>query len=408
MRVAHAYAALMKAALLAPLFALAFAFVFASVVRAAPNESRASARPSQTSNSNTQSGHARTTTPRASTLTDYRARVRASVAPLLELASLCELVKQSEKPEVWSKEGFNSDFVMELPKKERETFAKVRGLLPSKERVEWGGSFIEVDNSWLQAALDESEKVADYEKRALALRGVAGRLRALEARLAEAEGARAAEDKDAERGRLNAILRDPAFNRDTRQQGGALGRLVERFFEWVRSLFRGSRRSITPGASPRVSRLAQLVILLLCLVVIAYVARLLCSRRARGPRTLKLRREPRIVLGERLEADQTAADLLDDAERLARAGDLRGAIRKAYVALLCELGDRGIVRLARHKTNRDYLDAVRRAAPTRLYTEMLPLTFDFEMHWYGLQDASDSDWESFKTRCLKALKQSGV
>jgi hypothetical protein len=412
MRVAHAYERLMKAALLAPLFGLAFAFVFAfvfaSVVRAAPNESRASARRSQISNSNTQSGHARATTPRASTLADYRARVRASVAPLLELASLCELVKQSEKPEVWSKEGFNSDFVMELPKKERETFAKVRGLLPPKERVEWGGSFIEVDNSWLQAALNESEKIGDYEKRAMALRGVAGRLRALEAGLAEAEGARESEDKDAERGRLNAILHDPAFNRDTRQQGGALGRLVERFFEWVSSLFRGSRRSITPGASPRVSRLAQLVILLLCLVVIAYVARLLWLRRARGPRTLKLRREPRIILGERLEADQTAADLLDDAERLARAGDLRGAIRKAYVALLCELGDRGIVRLARHKTNRDYLDAVRRAAPTRLYTEMLPLTFDFELHWYGLQDASDSDWESFKTRCLKALKQSGV
>jgi hypothetical protein len=127
-------------------------------------------------------------------------------------------------------------------------------------------------------------------------------------------------------------------------------------------------------------------------------------RRSRGPRTLKPRRGPRIILGERLEAEQTAADLLDDAEQLARAGDLRGAIRKAYVALLCELGDRGVVRLAQHKTNRDYLNAVRRAAPTRLYTEMLPLTFDFELHWYGLQDASDSDWQSFKTRCRQALR----
>ncbi len=111
------------------------------------------------------------------------------------------------------------------------------------------------------------------------------------------------------------------------------------------------------------------------------------------------------MLGERLEADQTAADLLDEAERLARAGELRGAIRKAYVALLCELGDRGVVRLAQHKTNRDYLDAVRRAARPRLYTEMLPLTSDFELHWYGLRAASDADWESFKTRCRKALKE---
>ena len=109
------------------------------------------------------------------------------------------------------------------------------------------------------------------------------------------------------------------------------------------------------------------------------------------------------MLGERLEADQTASDLLDEAEGLARAGELRGAIRKAYVALLCELGDRGVVRLAQHKTNRDYLDAVRRAARPRLYTEMLPLTSDFELHWYGLRAASDADWQSFKTRCRAVL-----
>ncbi|HEX7955777.1 MAG TPA: DUF4129 domain-containing protein, partial [Pyrinomonadaceae bacterium] len=119
----------------------------------------------------------------------------------------------------------------------------------------------------------------------------------------------------------------------------------------------------------------------------------------------KVRREARVVLGERLEADQTAADLLEEAERLARAGELRGAIRKAYVALLCELGDRGVVRLAQHKTNRDYLTAVRRAAAPGLYTEMLPLTFDFEVHWYGLRDASDSDWERFRERCRKVLKE---
>ncbi|MDT7808920.1 MAG: hypothetical protein QOJ70_2733 [Acidobacteriota bacterium] len=389
----------MKATLLASLFALALA----SATLAAPHESL-QAHPAQTSNAQSSSGHAHTATPRASTLAEYRARIHEAVTPLEELASLYELVKKSEMPEVWSKEGFNSDFVMELPKREATTLDKVRGLLPPKEQVEWGGSFVEVDNTWLHAALNESVRGGDYDKRALALRGVAGRLRALEAQLAEAEGTRASDDKDAERGRLNAILRDPAFNRETRPQGGALARLVERFFEWVRSLFPNSGPSITPGASPRISRLAQFVVLCLCLVVIAYVARRLWLRRSRGPRTLKPRRGARIILGERLEAEQTAADLLDDAEQLARAGDLRGAIRKAYVALLCELGDRGVVRLAQHKTNRDYLNAVRRAAPTRLYTEMLPLTFDFELHWYGLQDASDSDWQSFKTRCRQALR----
>jgi len=115
-------------------------------------------------------------------------------------------------------------------------------------------------------------------------------------------------------------------------------------------------------------------------------------------------REARVVLGERLAPDQTAADLLAEAERMARAGDLRGAIRKAYVALLCELGDRKIVRLARHMTNRDYLKAVRQSTP-QLYREMQPLTFNFERHWYGFEAATETDWIDFRTRCRQALAQ---
>jgi hypothetical protein len=370
--------------------------------KAAPHES-VGARPAQPSFVHT------THEPAASTLAQYHRRVHEAVAPLEELAAFCELLSKSEKPEVWSKEDFNPDVALEFPKRESAALAKVRGLLPPKEKVEWGSRAIEVDNVWLYVSLDEFHRSSDNDKRARSLRGAATRLRALEARLAEMDSkASEATDKDAERGRLNSILRDPEFNRQT-QQGGALQRFVEDFFKWLRDLFRslfGNISPIEPGTSPGTTRLAQILVLALCLAVIAYVARRLWLRRESGPRSLKLKRGPRIILGERLEADKTAADLLDDAERLARAGDLRGAIRKAYIALLCELGDRRIVRLAQHKTNRDYLNAVRRSAQPRLYTEMLPLTFDFELHWYGLQEASDADWDNFKTRCRQALRKS--
>ncbi|MDT5261263.1 MAG: hypothetical protein QOC61_267, partial [Acidobacteriota bacterium] len=345
-----------------------------SRAKAAPPESSA-AKASQTSFARSPSAlsHSRSSPP-ASTLAQYRGRVHVAVAPLEELAAFCELLSRNEKPEVWSKEGFDPDVALEFPKRESVALGKVRDLLPRKERVEWGGSVVEVDNVWLYAALDDFERVGDNNKRAMALRGAAGRLRALEARLAELEGdgREATTDKDAERGRLNAILRDPEFNRQTQQQSGALQRLIDEFFGWLRDIFRslfGSLGSIEPGTSPGAIRLAQIVVLALCLLVVAYVARRLWLRRGRELRTLKLKHGPRVILGERLEADKTAADLLDDAERLARAGDLRGAIRKAYVALLCELGDRGVVRLAQHKTNRDYLNAVRKSATPRLYTE---------------------------------------
>ena len=343
----------------------------------------------------------------AATLAEYRGRVGGAVAPLEGLASEYERVRKSEDYEVWSKEGFNSDFVLELPKRRDETFARVRGLLPPRERVERdGGGFMEVDNAWVRESLEGLESEKNPEKVAAGLQALAGRLRSLEARLREPDAvAQAESDRDAERGRLNSILRRPEFERQAPKQQGALGRMIEEFLEWLGGLFpKGTR--MTPGGSPRVSKLTLVLVGALCLAVLAYVARRVWLGRGTGRKSLGLKRGARVVLGERLEADQTASDLLDEAERLARGGEPRGAIRKAYVALLCELGDRGVVRLAQHKTNRDYLDAVRRAARPRLYTEMLPLTNDFELHWYGLRDASDADWESFKTRCRQILKQS--
>lgn len=329
-------------------------------------------------------------TPRAATLADYRVRVRRAFQMLEGLARVYE-----------GEDGGKSEKGAGGPE-------EVRGLLPLKERVEWGDRVIEVDNAWLHESLGKLESEEDEEKLAEVLLDAAGRLRSLEARLAELEGGAAAGlDRDAERGRLNAILRAPEFDRQAPRQGNALQRLVEWIVEWVSDILRwlfGSVR-VAPGASTGVSRVAQLLVFGLCLAVLLYVARRVWRRRGLRPKSLGLKRGARVVLGERLEADQTAADLLEEAERLARGGELRGAIRKAYVALLCELGDRGVLRLAQHKTNRDYLNAVRRASRPHLYTEMLPLTSDFELHWYGLHDASDADWESFKTRCRRAIKE---
>ena len=321
----------------------------------------------------------------ASTLADYRERLQTAAAMVQGLA---------EEGEELTRKGSG------------EILAEVRLMLPAAEQVERAGApALEVDNSWLHDALDEYEKRAPGlkpEARSDALAALALRIEALGARVSELErGAAQARDKDAEKGRLNNILRRPEFNRET-AEGGALRRLVEQFFEWVRSLM-PDVKPLRPGTNARVSQGVQWLVFGLCAAVLAYVGWLLWRRR-RPSTKLRLTREARVVLGERLEADKEAADLLEEAEALARAGDLRGAIRKSYIALLCELGDRRVIRLAQHKTNRDYLQAVRKGAPPQLYTEMLPLTFNFELHWYGLQQASERDWEDFRTRCRQALK----
>ncbi|MFL6282489.1 MAG: DUF4129 domain-containing protein [Pyrinomonadaceae bacterium] len=340
-----------------------------------------------------------------STRAQYRTRVRGAAEALEELAAFCEKLSRGEKAEVSVRDNLATDPALELATRQKAALERTRALLPPKERVESAGGDVEVDNTWLHSSLDEYAKLDDNDKRSKALLSVSQRLRALEARLAEADDAdAAAQDRDAERGRLNAILRDPEFNKPPR--GNAMQRLVDDIREWL--VRHWPRFGGGPATSRRLSAVAQAVVIALCVFVIAYAARRMWLGRARELKSLKLKRRPRAILGERLNADDTPADLLAAAEGLARAGDLRGAIRKAYVALLCGLGDGGVIRLAQHKTNRDYLDAVRRAAPERLYTEMLPLTRGFEQHWYGLRDATAADWDDYNTRCRQALRQSGA
>ena len=113
-------------------------------------------------------------------------------------------------------------------------------------------------------------------------------------------------------------------------------------------------------------------------------------------------KKERVILGERLADNETAQNLFDEAENLARQGNLRGAIRKGYIALLCELSDRKIIGLSQHKTNRDYLRDVRKQ--NELYQNMSGLTLNFERHWYGFEEARESDWENFKRDYQKAVK----
>jgi hypothetical protein len=148
---------------------------------------------------------------------------------------------------------------------------------------------------------------------------------------------------------------------------------------------------------------AQILVVLVAAVVVFYVARILFARfkpkrRQRAPK----KREARIVMGERLEPEDTSIDLLAEAEALARNGDVRGAIRKAYIALLVELGDRKLITLAQHKTNRDYLNAVRTLPP--LHQTMRGLTDSFERHWYGFAEANENDWQKFRSGYSSALQ----
>jgi hypothetical protein len=264
------------------------------------------------------------------------------------------------------------------------------------ETIEWEGTTTSVDNRWLAEALARFGQIpaADRARREAELAQLTERLKALNEQLAVPGGAAKGASKDAEKKKLEAILQRSEYS-EKADEGSALARLWRRFTEWLRNLF-PKRNPLSPGTSNTLSGFAQLLVIGLALAVIAYVVwKFAPMFRRRGGGRRRERGEARVVLGERLEPDQTAADLLAEAEALARSGDLRAAIRKGYIALLCELGDRKIIGLAEHKTNRDYLRAVRSIEP--LHGQMQQLTRSFESHWYGFVPATENDWHDFRS-----------
>lgn len=284
-----------------------------------------------------------------------------------------------------------------------ETLVSLRTLLPENETVEWNGTRFNVDNSWLHQELDKYSKTPNAERAEL-LKRITERLQAIAERIAELEQpvAAARGNKDEENRKLAEILRRPEYARKVKQQS-ALARLLEQFLKWLRNLI-PKPKPISPGSAGILSKIAQVFVIGLAVAVLVFVARLFLPRlwQTRGTKR-KSKAKARIVLGERLEPEQSALDLLAEAEALARRGELRAAIRKAYIALLIELGERKVISLAQHKTNRDYLRAMREIEP--LYGNVKQLTDSFERHWYGLVRANETDWRAFRSAYEQALSR---
>jgi hypothetical protein len=315
---------------------------------------------------------------------DYQKELQRAISSLKSLHGTDE----TEYPDYYQ-EQFN------------QSVATVREALPEKQSVQASDEVCEVDNTWLHSALEDFKKLTP-EKRVTRLEQLIDRLEALEQRVAYQRRAPTENDnKVYTKGKLESILSRPEYV--TQERGpNALTRLIQDFIRWLSQFLPGPVK-MSPGRSNWMTVVAQVLVLIVVVAVVLYVIRILFrrfggKRRKRAPK----KRKARIVLGEQLKPEDTSTDLLSEAEALARKGELRAAIRKAYIALLVELGDRKVIILAQHKTNRDYLNSVRNNSV--LHSNMRGLTDSFERHWYGFDEATDNDWQNFRLRYTAALQ----
>lgn len=280
-------------------------------------------------------------------------------------------------------------------------------LFPSKEKIEFANTIVETDNDWI---INKFSRFKDLKKDAPERRQILAelyeRLDAIELKLGELEGATAApRSKDEDKQKLGEILKRAEYAKPETQDESAIAKAYRRFMEWLRNLFPSPNmgKVNAPEGFQAIPFFLQILIYALVIGLIGFLvykfAPYLVNRFRMRERRERRERE---ILGEKIADDETSENLFSDAERMALEGDLRGAIRKGYIALLCELSDRKIIGLSRNKTNRDYLRDVRKRR--ELYQNMYGLTNNFEKHWYGFQDADENDWNEFKDGYQKAVK----
>lgn len=321
----------------------------------------------------------------AASLVDYKQRIEKAVASADELLEVVD----------------DADTTFG-----RSTIAQIAKDVPVSEKIEWAGGSVETDNAWLASRLAEFTAESDVAQRKAILTEIGQRLLSIAHEVDALEKATQSPSvKDQDKQKLDEILSRQEYQKPRAAEESLFQKWSTEFLEWLARVFprpSAASPSLSPGGGLSLRLVLQIIVFL---VVISYLGYRLYRS---APYLLKRfgsreggKKHDRVILGERIAADDSAADLFSEAERLAREGNVRAAIRKGYIAALCDLGDRQIVRLARHKTNRDYLRDVKKHEG--LFENMTGLTRDFESNWYGLRSAEQADWEAFRDRYLQTI-----
>jgi hypothetical protein len=324
----------------------------------------------------------------ASTLDDYRSRVERSAKAADGLSAM--LMSDRSGPEI-------DQYIT-------QTIASMRRDLPRTEKLEFQGGEIEISNRWLWSRLEQFDTDSNPQTRAGIMVEIYERLSAIEERIAEPTK-EADRSKDEDKRKLAEILSREEYQKPAEQKESLFQRWIREFLEWLANIF--PRPNIPQSQMPSAGALPSILQVLVYLGVIALIGYAIYRFAPYFARKLSREKDDekgdRIILGEKIDANQSARSLMAEAEEIARTGDIRGAIRKGYMAFLCELHDRKAISLSRNKTNRDFLRDVRKRPG--LFEGLKRLTGKFERHWYGFRRAELADWERFREEYNEAIKQ---
>jgi len=169
-----------------------------------------------------------------------------------------------------------------------------------------------------------------------------------------------------------------------------LGDLFHKFMKWLRGLFDHNEPETAPSSGSLGGGVARSTLIVLAIALVLVLGVLIWRSRKNRRELATLQAAPVVVVPDLNEENVTADQLPEDgwlsmARDLMDRGEMRLALRALYLAGLAHLGQRELIRIARHKSNWDYDRELRRRARGN---DDLLTAFDanltaFEASWYG-------------------------
>lgn len=170
--------------------------------------------------------------------------------------------------------------------------------------------------------------------------------------------------------------------------GQWVGKIILRFFRWLSGL--GSNINPPTKNFPLMPWILLTMAILLLLWFIFICVRAWTNRPPTSPRWKK----KKAVLGVEIEPeegiDMEPDPWLETSKRYAKEGDMRGAYRAAFIALILRLDKRGSLHYERSRTNGEYLRALHKSPD--LYALIKPLAETFDISWYGRRPVAEADY----------------
>jgi hypothetical protein len=195
-----------------------------------------------------------------------------------------------------------------------------------------------------------------------------------------------------------------AIERFLRQTGRVIAKWWRAIIDWIERMSpkpSGSPSSAFRGAGGLSRSVLEIGLIVLCIVLLVFLVMKIRERIGQSRRVpvSKPAARPVNIAEESVTADQLPEDeWLRLATELIEKREWRLALRALFLDGLAHLSDRGVIALARHKSNREYQTELKRRAPaqTSVQEAFARNLREVERAWYGRHQVDSDALQAFR------------